>query len=102
MYGYIFAIFTGFYGVAVMLRGYLIFRSGYLPRALGGLVLLGGAGFVLKNWVAVLAPQHDSMAFVLPMLLAMLSMAVWLLVRRIDYAAWERLANSSLEKRVRE
>jgi hypothetical protein len=101
VFGYIFAIFTGFYGIAVMLRGYLILRSGYLPRALGALVLLGGAGFLAKNIVSVLAPAHDSMAFVLPMLLAMLSMAVWFLVKGINPAAWEQLANASPEKQAR-
>jgi hypothetical protein len=101
LYGYIFALFTGFYGVAVMLRGYLIYRSGYLPRALGALVMLGGAGFVAKNIVSVLAPQHDSMAFVLPMLFAMLSMAVWLLAKGIDLAAWPQPSNPSPEKPAR-
>ncbi len=88
VYGYIFALFTGFYGIAVMLRGYMIYRSGYLPRALGALIVLGGAGFLIKNAFSLLAPQHDSMAFVLPMLLAMLSMALWFLVKGINPSAW--------------
>jgi hypothetical protein len=75
-----------------ILRGYLIFRSGYLPRVLGGIVLVGGTGFVVKNLVAVLVPQYDSMAFVLPMFVAMVSMAFWFLVKGIDQARWEQLA----------
>ena len=69
----------------------MILRSGYLPRALGGIVLLGGAGFVIKNIVVVLAPQYDSNLFVLPLFLAMASMAFWLLVKGIDRARWERM-----------
>lgn len=92
LYGYVFNIFSAFYGIAVMLRGYLILRSGYLPRVLGGLVLFGGAGFVIKNFVAVLVPQYDSMAFVLPMFVAIVSMAFWFLVKGIDQARWEQLA----------
>jgi hypothetical protein len=95
LYGYVFSIFTALYGVPVILRGYLIFRSGYLPRVLGGLVMLGGAGFVMKNFVAVLAPQYDSMAFVLPMFVAMVSMAFWFLVKGIDRACWEQLEGVS-------
>jgi hypothetical protein len=90
VYGYVFSTFTALYGIPVMLRGYLILRSGYLPRALGGIVLLGGAGFVVKNFVVVLAPQYDSNLFALPMFLAMASMAFWLLVKGIDRARWER------------
>jgi len=40
--------------------------------------MLGGAGFILKNIFVVLAPQYDSMLLVLPMMVAMLGMAVWL------------------------
>jgi hypothetical protein len=90
IYGYVFNLFAAFYGISVMLRGYLIFRSGYLPRVLGGLVLLGGAGFVVKNFVAVLLPQYDSMAYVLPMFLAVVSMAFWFLLKGIDPARWDQ------------
>jgi hypothetical protein len=95
VYSYIFVIFSGFYGVAMLLRGYLIFRSGYLPRALGALVMLGGAGFLLKNIAAVLAPRYDSMFFVAPMLLVMLSMAAWFLFKGINSQQWDQRAKSS-------
>ena len=91
IYGTIFNIFAGFYGAETMLRGYLFFRSGYLSRVLGGLLLLGGAGFIIKNLCAVLAPQYDSMLLVLPMLVAMLGMAVWLPLKGIDQDCFERL-----------
>ena len=78
IYGTVFDIFAGFYGAETMLRGYLFFRSGYLSRVLGGLLMLGGAGFILKNIFVVLAPQYDSMLLVLPMMVAMLGLAVWL------------------------
>jgi hypothetical protein len=89
VYGYVFSVFAATYGVAVMLRGYLIYRSGYLPRVLGGLVMLAGAGFIAKNFVTVLAPQHDSMLLVPPMLVAMAAMAFWLIVKGIDRTRWE-------------
>jgi hypothetical protein len=33
IYGYVFGIFAAFHGIAVVLPGYLIFCSSYLPRA---------------------------------------------------------------------
>jgi len=91
IYGTVFTIFAGFYGAETMLRGYLFFRSGYLSRVLGGLLLLGGAGFIIKNFCAVLAPQYDSMLLVLPMLVAMVGMAVWLPIKGIDQDRFEWL-----------
>ena len=54
LYATVFNIFAGVYGTETMLRGYLFFRSGYLSRVLGGLLMLAGAGFILKNLCAVL------------------------------------------------
>jgi len=84
IYGTVFNIFAGFYGAETMLRGYLFFRSGYLSRVLGGLLVFGGAGFIVKNVCVVFAPQYDSMLLVLPMMVAMLGMAVWLPIKGID------------------
>ncbi|HEV2619851.1 MAG TPA: DUF4386 domain-containing protein [Acidobacteriaceae bacterium] len=92
IFSYAFRILTAFYGIQWALRGYLILRSGYLPRPLGAFVLVGGAGFVIKNFVAVLAPQYDSMAYLFPMSIAGVSLAFWFLVRGIDESRWEQLA----------
>jgi len=91
LYGTVFDIFVGFYGAETMLRGYLFVRSGYLSRWLGVLLLLGGTGFIIKNLCVVLAPQYDSMLFVIPMMVAMLAMAIWLPFKGIDRDRFKRL-----------
>ena len=87
-YGVASSIFMVFYGVASFLRGCLIFRSGYLPKFLGALLTFAGLSFIARNFVAVLAPVYASDFFLLPMCVAMLSMAVWLLVKGVDVAKW--------------
>ena len=39
-------IFSGYYGIAWMVRAYLMFRSGYLPKFLGVLMGIGGLDFL--------------------------------------------------------
>jgi hypothetical protein len=92
LYGYGAGIFMVFYGVASILRGYLIFRSGYLPKVLGVLLALGGLGFVTKNFALVLAPAYASDGLLLPMSLAGVSLTVWLLVKGVDVPKWEAKA----------
>src|SRR5712692_9893648 len=92
LYGYGGGIFMVFYGVAAVLRGYLIFRSGYLPKALGVLLALAGLGFVTRNFALVLAPAYASDFLLLPMILAGVSLTVWLLVRGVDVPMWEAKA----------
>lgn len=92
MYGLGGGIFMVFYGLATLVRGYLIYRSGYLPKALGALLALAGLGFIVSNFVVVLAPAYASDALLLPMFLAGLSMTVWLLVKGVDVQEYARIA----------
>ena len=89
LYGYGGSIFMVFYGIASILRGYLISRSKYLPRFLGVLLVFGGLGFVVKNFALVLAPRFDSDYFLLPTFVAQLPLAAWLLLRGVNTAVWE-------------
>ena len=89
LYGVGGGLFMVFYGIASILRGYLIFRSGYLPKALGVLLALAGLGFITRNFALVVAPAYASDFFLLPMFLAMASLTVWFLVKGIDVPKWE-------------
>src|SRR5207249_10571259 len=92
LYGYGGGIFMVFYGVASILRGYLIFRSGYLPKSLGFLLALAGLAFVARNFALVLTPAYAFDGLLLPMSIAAVSMTVWLLIRGVDVARWEAKA----------
>jgi hypothetical protein len=86
------AMFTVFYGLAWVLRGYLIFRSGYLPRFLGVLMTLGGLAFITRNVLLVLAPAYAPGSLLLLALPGGLSLTVWFLVRGVDVPKWEEKA----------
>ena len=94
LYARIAGMFMVFYGIAAILRGYLIYRSGYLPRALGVLLGIAGAGFVARTFTLVLAPAYSSELLLAPMFLAMASLTGWLLVKGVDVAKWEAAARS--------
>ena len=79
-------LFLCLYGTATMIRGYLMVRSNYIPRLLGALFILGGAGFFLKTVTYLLAPKLSSPLLLMPMALAGIATMGWLLVRGIDPA----------------
>jgi Domain of unknown function (DUF4386) len=89
IYGYGFGIFATFYGTAAVVRGYLIPRSGYLPRGLGAILIFGGASFIAKNVLVVFAPQSDLPYVIVLMFLAMASLTLWLLIKGVDRARWD-------------
>jgi hypothetical protein len=88
MYGHGGGIFMVFYGVPSMMLGYLIFRSGYLPKFLGVLLALSGVGFVVRNFLLVLGPAYASSLLLIPAPVAALAMTVWLLAKGVDVAKW--------------
>ena len=95
IYSYVNGIFATFYGTAAMVRGYLMFRSGFLPRTLGALFMLGGAGFVAENLIVVAAPQYDLSYILVPMFVAMVCWALWLWIKGIDFIGWRALQVST-------
>jgi hypothetical protein len=83
------SLFLCFYGSASAIRGFLIMRSGYLPKVLGVLLMIGGGGFILRSLTYILAPAYGSSLMLVPMAVAGIPLTFWLLVKGVDRAALE-------------
>lgn len=84
------AIALVFFGFETVLRGWLLFNSGFLPRFLGVLSMIGGIG-----WLTWLWPPLGSQAFVGVALFAIASVIAttgWLLIRGVDDVKWKERA----------
>jgi uncharacterized protein DUF4386 len=86
---------TAYYGVGWLVRSYLMFRSGYLPKFLGVLMAIGGLGFVLRNFLLILEPAYASDVLLMLMMPGGLIMTGWLLVKGVDLPKWNAVAVSS-------
>ncbi len=86
-------IFIGYYGIAWIIRSYLMFRSGYLPKFLGVLMGIGGIGFLTRNFLLVLAPAYASPLLLVLMFPGGLLLMVWLLVKGVDMPQWHARLN---------
>jgi hypothetical protein len=76
-----------FFGLWLLPLGYLLFRSGSAPRALGVLVMVGSFGYVADLVTRVLFPVAGETlgpVLVLPSALAEVSLALWLLVKGLN------------------
>lgn len=80
---------TAYYGMSWLVRAYLIVRSGYLPKFLGVLMAIGGAGFVVRNFLLILAPAYASTLLLVLMVPGGLIMIIWLLVKGVDMRRWD-------------
>ena len=87
-YGYAGMLVTAYYGMAWIFRSYLIFRSSYLPKFLAVLMAIGGIGFVVRNFLLILAPAYASDVLLMLMFPGGLIMTVWLLVKGVNVQKW--------------
>jgi hypothetical protein len=76
-------LFIAMYGIATMIRGYLIRRSGYFPAVFGVLFMVAGAGFILRGATYILAPAYSTDLMLLPMAAAGIPFMLWLLIRGV-------------------
>ena len=80
------------FGVYCVLIGYLIFRSTFLPRILGGLMAMGGLGwltFVSSTLANSLTPYNLA-----PGILGEGALTVWLLVKGVNGERWQEQAHA--------
>ena len=84
------AIGVIFFGVETLLRGWLVFNSGFLPRFLGVLSMIGGLG-----WLTFLWPPLGNQAFMAVALFAIVGVLLttgWLFIRGVDDVQWRARA----------
>jgi hypothetical protein len=83
-----------FFGCVCLLYGYLIFRSGFLPRFLGVLMAIAGACYSSNSILVFLhlhvIPMSGVPLLLVPAGLSELILCLWLLIMGVDAAKWHR------------
>ncbi|CAN5760465.1 DUF4386 domain-containing protein [soil metagenome] len=100
-HGYGFGIGLVFFGVACLIRGYLVFHCGTLPKTLGVLLAIAGSSYLVNSFALLLAPDFASAIFpgvLMPALVGELAMCVWLIVKGVDVEQWQRRQHRSTER----
>lgn len=75
-----------FFGIYMLLLGYLIFRSNFLPRILGVLMAVGGLSYLTDSFAVFLLPTLAARLPDIAMLggIAELALCLWLMVRGVN------------------
>jgi hypothetical protein len=90
-------IYTVFFGFDIICVGYLIFRSTFLPRAIGVLMAIDGLAYLVNGFADLLAPgfaAHLVPWIQLPAPLGEGSLCLWLLIVGLDAERWRSPADS--------
>jgi hypothetical protein len=84
-----------FFSLWVLLLGYLVFRSGFLPRILGILLMLGGLCYTVLAVLFILFPNFDATIFGLFAFIGESLFYLWLLIKGVNVEEWEKRALKS-------
>jgi hypothetical protein len=83
-----------FWGLWLFPYGYLVFKSGFLPRIFGVLLMSGCFGYLVPSLAGFLWPNLQASLGSLPGLssLGELLVPIWLVIRGVGVAKWEKSA----------
>ncbi len=87
-----------FFGLWLLPFGLLVFRSGFFPRFLGVLLVIGTPGYLALSVQGFLFPGSEGTVWTSPLLLVTHlsegAMLLWLLIRGVNADAWARRVRS--------
>jgi len=98
-HSYGFGVALIFFGCECLILGYLIFRSGYLPKTIGVLMQIAGLSYLVNSFALLLAPTFSDRIFpaiLIPALVGEASLCLWLLVRGVNVEKWRPQAGAQL------
>ena len=74
--------------------GYLVFKSGYIPRILGILLMIGCFGYLIDNFAVILFPNYE-MNIAIFTFWGEILFPLWLLLKGVNIEQWEKRALES-------
>ena len=92
LHAYGFGISLTIFSFVLLIEGYLIFNSGYMPKTIGVLVAIAAICYLTDSFALFLAPAFQAKIFptiLIPSFIGELSLCLWLLVMGVNVPKWE-------------
>jgi hypothetical protein len=80
-----------FWGLWLLPMGYLVFKSGFLPRILGILLMIGCAGYLIQSFATFLIPDFQ-VNIALFTFWGEVLFPLWLVIRGVNVEQWKKRA----------
>lgn len=97
-HGYGFGVSLLFFGCFCVVIGRVIFRSGFLPKAIGVLMQIAGLCYLTDSFALVLSPAFANRLFpaiLLPAFVGEASFCLWLLLKGVNGQRWNERAGAA-------
>jgi Domain of unknown function (DUF4386) len=94
-----YSVHTVFFGFDIITAAYLVYRSTFLPKAIGVLLAIDGVAYLVYSFADFLAPGFAGQLvpwIQLPALFGEGSLCLWLLVVGVDVERWKKAASAAI------
>jgi hypothetical protein len=95
-----YSIYGVFFGFDILCVAYLVFRSTFLPSAIGVLLAIDGLAYLIYGFTDLLAPgaaAHLAPWIQLPAPVGEGSLCLWLLISGVNIQRWKQQANTAVQ-----
>jgi hypothetical protein len=83
-YDYVVLIWGLFFALHLFFLGYLVYKSGYIPRILGVVLVLASLAYLVQSWGNVLLPQYEEVFATIGFLsIIELAFPLWLVIKGV-------------------
>ena len=97
-HGHGFGVALIFFGCECLVLGTMIFKSGFLPKAIGVLMQIAGWCYLVNSFALILSPRLAGLLFpaiLLPAFVGEASLCLWLLVKGVNVEKWKSLTGEA-------
>ena len=95
---YVVLVWGLFFALSLVLTGWLAYRSGFVPKIPGVLLILAGIGYFAQSYGTIVAPGLTDVLSTVVLVLAIpgeLVFALWLLIKGVDADTWQARARDA-------
>lgn len=81
------------FALHLLVSGYLVYQSGYLPKWVGGLLMIAALCYFTQSFGTLLLPQSKALFASLGLLsIVEIALPLWLLIKGVNVAVWQKRA----------
>ena len=93
-HGYGFGVGLIFFGFECLILGYLIFKSGFLPKIIGVLIQIAGFCYLVNSFAMIIAPKISNFSLLIPAFIGEFSFCLWLIIKGVNVPKWREKEHS--------
>jgi Domain of unknown function (DUF4386) len=80
-----------FFGLHLLVLGYLVYKSGYISRIVGILLMIASLCYLTQSFGNILLPQYEGIFTAIGLLSTVeIALPLWLLIKGVNVERWEK------------